>query len=56
LNRRPKGHLAVVLGRSQPNTAGRGGEKNFRWSQRFIIFFKVWSEKEAQKRGRSKNI
>jgi len=26
-------------GRSQPNTAGERGRKNFRWSQICIIFF-----------------
>jgi len=40
---------------SQPNIAG-AGEKNFRWGQIFITFFKVWSEKLAQKCERSKNI
>jgi len=30
-------------GRTQPNTAG--GAKKFRWSQIFIIYFKVWSKK-----------
>jgi len=33
--------LLHTQGRSQLNTAGRRGRKNFRWDQIFIIIFKV---------------
>jgi len=32
-------------GGDQPNTAGKGAKKNFRWGQIYIIVFKVGSEK-----------
>jgi len=46
-----KGMSRAVASPTQPEG---GGDKNFRWGQIFIIAFKIWSEKQAQKRaGRS---